>query len=679
MFARVLAVYTVLAIAGRLFAQTGNLPPGMQEVIRELDRTASDAVKNPADIGYTLGVVTRNGLSWTKSYGFADNGRQQAATADTQYEIGTSALTAIMLLQLLHDGKVHLSDPAVKYVPELKMVRSRYPDAAPVTLMQLALHTSGLEMSAESKDSGGAAGWAKGLIAALPRAEFAFEPGTHADASDLEGPVLALALSRAAREQYAEYLTRRILAPLGMSHTTFSVDGGGFSPILQSTVGDIARFAAFLMLGGPETVLSRSDLEENYRRMWVGNSIAVVNPSEWFGIGYHGETWTSNHYYFIPPISGPRPGNDASLWFEPRRHAGVILLHHGAAGAALGQMIHTYVYTLNAQKVDAGRQDPVKPLPYTEEEVSFDNAAAGIKLAGTLTIPQGAGPFPSVVLIPRSGPFDRDERMLNHRAFLVLADFLTRAGIAVLRSDVRGSGKSGGKFAGSQIDDYAGDVEAAVAYLKTRSEVNAGRIGLVSHGEGGLVAAIVSARDRDVAFVVMLGTPAAKTADNAVESGRLAAIGNGELSAKADEQAEIMRGVLTIVRQENDQAALASKLRDFLAGKLPEPQIAAQMGRWTSLGFRKNMSYDPAPQLREVACPVLALYAEKDLSVPAKLNLPAMRAALAGNKAAEVEEVPDVNLLFQTADVGIGREANWAEETVSPVVLKRIADWIARR
>src|SRR5262249_30250186 len=171
-----------------------------------------------------------------------------------------------------------------------------------------------------------------------------------------------------------------------------------------------------------------------YRRTWVGNSVAVVNPSEWFGIGYDGETWTSNHYYFIPTIGSPKQGSDAVLWFEPRRHTGMILLHHGNAGGALGQMIHTYVYTLNAQKVDAGRQDPVKPLPYTEEEVSFENPAAGIRLAGSLTIPQGTGPFPAVVLIPKAGPMDRDERILNHRSFLVLADYVTRARVGVVRT-----------------------------------------------------------------------------------------------------------------------------------------------------------------------------------------------------------------------------------------------------
>jgi CubicO group peptidase (beta-lactamase class C family)/pimeloyl-ACP methyl ester carboxylesterase len=680
MFSSVTALCALLAISSYSLAQTETLPPGMQEVIRDLDGAASEAVKNPNDIGYTLGIVTRNGLAWSKSYGFADSGRTRPAGADTEYAIGTGAFTAVMLLQLARDGKVHLSDAAEKYVTELKSVRSQYPNAAGVTLMQLALHTSGLDWGPTGANSSSpVAGWEKRLIAALPSAHYAFEPGTHAAASSIEDAVLALALSRAANQPYDEYVKEKILSPLGMSQSRFSRSDAGLNPVLQTTIGDVARFASFLMLGGPESVLSRNELEENYRRVWTGNSVAVPNPSEWFGIGYHGETWTSNHYYFIPSIGSTQPGFDAAFWFEPRRHAGMILLHQGGGGGALGQMIHTYVYTLNAQKVDAGRQDPIKPFPYTEEEVSFENKAGEIKLAGSLTIPSGTGPFPAVVLIPKSGPMDRDERILNHRPFLVLADYLTRAGIAVLRTDVRGVGKSGGRFAGAQAGDLASDAEAALEYLRTRKEVNASSVGLISHGEGGLAAGTAAARNRNAAFVVMLGAAAIPLAENFVEGSRLSAVANGELYAKAEAQASLMRGILKIVLRESDQATLEKSLRDFLAGKLPESQIAAQMRQWTSSAFRTAMSYDPGPEFKKITCPVLALYAEKDLTTPAKLNVPAMRAALAGNKTAEVEELPDLNLLFQTADVGIGREANWAEETMSPAVLKKIADWVVRQ
>jgi CubicO group peptidase (beta-lactamase class C family)/pimeloyl-ACP methyl ester carboxylesterase len=661
----------------------------MQTVIRDFDRTATEAAGNPDDIGYTLGVVTRDGLAWTKSYGFAGSARQLPATSETTYGIGSGAFTAIMLLQLTQSGKVHFSDPVSKYLPEMRSVRNPYPDAAPVTLLQLAVHTSGLTL--DSRDAAtytksSPAEWEKTLIAALPHTSYEFEPGTHGALSNIDDSILALALSRAAHQTYAEYLKQRILLPLEMNHTDFSAGGAensslGYGPVLYSTIGDLARFASFAMLGGPEEVLTRKNLEENYRRLWVANSIAVPNPNEGFGIGFHGETWTSNHYYFILPVGYAGPRYEAALWFEPRRHAGVILLHHGSSGAALGQMIHTYVYTLNAQKNDAGPQDPVRPFPYTEEDVSFDNKTAEIKLAGTLTIPRGNGPFPVVVLIPRLGPWDRDERQSNHRTFFILSDYLTRAGIAVLRTDVRGVGKSGGKYGGAQPDDYVSDAEAAVAYLKSRSEVDPNKVGLLSHGDGGLVAPVVANRNRDVAFVVMMGAPALPSPQNSVETTRLNAEGNGGLYRKAEEQAAELRTMLSALQEEKDPASLDRKLREYLAGKVPEPQINSQIRQLTSQAFRRTLTYDPAAELKKLACPVLALYAEKDLSIPSRLNRPAMQAALeaSGNKHFKVEELPDLNSLFQTADVGIFREANWTEETISPIVLKRIADWLSQQ
>jgi CubicO group peptidase (beta-lactamase class C family)/pimeloyl-ACP methyl ester carboxylesterase len=666
-----------------------NLPPGMQLVIRDLDRTAADAVTRPDDISYTLGVVTRDGLAWTKSYGSAGPARQAPATADTAYGVGAGAFTAVMLLQLVHAHTVHFSDPVEKYLPEMKSVRNPYPDAAPVTLLQLAVHTSGLAL--DSRDAGAftrgpVAEWEKTLIAALPHTTYEFEPGTHAATSNIDESILALALSRAAQQPYTAYLKQRILLPLGMTHTGFSASGTepsgfGHRPVLYATIGDLARFASFMMLGGPEEVLSRRELEENYRRLWVANSIAVPNPNEGFGIGFHGETWTSNHYYFILSVGYGGPTYEAALWFEPRRHTGVILLHHGSSSAALGRMIHSYVYTLNAQKNDAGEQEPARPFPYTEEDISFENQAAQIRLAGTLTIPQGKGPYPAVVLIPKAGPLDRDEWLLNHRPFFVLADYLTRAGIAVLRADVRGAGKSGGKYSGAAMDDFASDAAAAVAYLKTRSQVDPKKIGLLSHGEGGLAAPIAAARNRDVAFVVMLGAPAVPAARNYVEAGRLTAEASGELYRKADEQTAETRKLFSLLQEEKDPVSLDRKLREFLAGKMPDAQIEGQVRQWASPAFRHTLTYDPAAGLKQLTCPVLALYAEKDLSVPAELNLPAMRAALesSGNRNFQVEELPDLNLLFQTADVGIGREANWTGETISPVVLKRIADWLAQQ
>src|SRR5579863_8414522 len=149
-------------------------------------------------------------------------------------------------------------------------------------------------------------------------------------------------------------------------------------------------------------------------------------------------------------------------------------------------------------------QVPTRPYPYREDDVTYDNKVQNVTLAATFTIPQGTGPFPAVVLITGSGPQDRDESLLGHKPFLILSDYLTRHGVAVLRADDRGIGKSTGVFSKATTADFATDTEAGIAYLKTRSEVNQRKIGLIGHSEGGVIAPMVAARNKDVAFIVMM-------------------------------------------------------------------------------------------------------------------------------------------------------------------------------
>ena len=149
-------------------------------------------------------------------------------------------------------------------------------------------------------------------------------------------------------------------------------------------------------------------------------------------------------------------------------------------------------------------QNPVKPYPYDEEEVSYENGKAGVKLAGTLTLPRAKGPFPAVLLITGSGPQDRDETLLGHRPFLVLADYLTRKGIAVLRVDDRGTGKSTGDFAKGTTEDFASDARTSVDYLKNRKEIDPARLGLIGHSEGGIIAPMLASQSSDIAFIVMM-------------------------------------------------------------------------------------------------------------------------------------------------------------------------------
>ena len=327
-------------------------------------------------------------------------------------------------------------------------------------------------------------------------------------------------------------------------------------------------------------------------------------------------------------------------------------------------------------------QNPVKPYPYREEEVSYPNKAGGNSLGATLTIPPGKGPFPAVLLIVGSGPHDRDESLMGHKPFLVLADYLTRKGMVVLRADKRGVGQSTGNPLTGTTADYATDAEAGVAYLKTRSEVNPHKIGLIGHSEGGIIAPMMAARNRDVAFVVMMAGSGVPGDQILVEQARLISLASGVSKEKADENAVNEQAVLMLVETEKDAAALDKKLREKLAADgVQEGQIGASIHFATAPWFRFFISYDPATALRKVACPVLAINGSLDLQVPPAQNLPAIRKALedGGNKHYEVDELPGLNHLFQTAKTGAPGEYGEIEETISPVALDIMASWILKQ
>jgi hypothetical protein len=328
-------------------------------------------------------------------------------------------------------------------------------------------------------------------------------------------------------------------------------------------------------------------------------------------------------------------------------------------------------------------QTPVKPYPYREEDVVFDDAAAHVKLAGTLTLPQGTGPFAAVVLIAGSGPNTRNEPLLGHQVFLVLADYLTRHGIAVLRYDKRGTGASGGDYANATTMDFAADAEAAAAYLRARQEIDPRRVGLIGHSEGGLIAPIVAVKDPTTAFIVMMAGPGVDGLDILMEQGRLIPKAMGLTDAVVDKGAAFRQQLFDIVRSEKDPQVAAARLKaaaDAFAkanGVAPEG-VELQAGLVNSDWFRFFYDYDPAVTLRQLRCPVLALIGSKDLQVAADQNLPPIRAALAHDPDAEVEELPGLNHLFQTAKTGSPGEYVKIEETIAPLALQTITDWILK-
>ncbi len=335
--------------------------------------------------------------------------------------------------------------------------------------------------------------------------------------------------------------------------------------------------------------------------------------------------------------------------------------------------------TKDAAQLERPRpQNPVKPYPYREEEVGYDNQAQKVHLSGTLTIPKAEGKHPAVVLITGSGPQDRDESLMGHRPFLVLSDYLTRQGIVVLRADDRGVGKSTGVFEKATTADLATDAEAGLSYLKTRPEVDPKKMGLIGHSEGGIIAPMIAALNPDVAFIVMMAGTGVRGDEVMPAQVRAILEASGKSHAEAEKAAADQRTLILFSEHEREKAPLQAKIREVLGAKLSDTQVEAQLNQLRSPWFQYFSQYDPAVALRKVACPVLAINGDKDLQVLPDQNLPPIREALksSGNPKYEVAELPGLNHLFQTAKTGSPSEYPEISETIAPVALQKISSWI---
>ncbi len=333
-------------------------------------------------------------------------------------------------------------------------------------------------------------------------------------------------------------------------------------------------------------------------------------------------------------------------------------------------------------------QEPKPPFPYDAEDVSFENKNAGIILAGTFTKPKTGGPFTTVLLITGSGPQNRDEELLGHKPFLVLADYLTRRGIAVLRVDDRGVGKSTGVFGTATTVDFASDVRAGIDYLKTRNDVDAKKIGLIGHSEGGIIAPMVAADSKDVAFIVLMAGTSLTGEKILYMQDSLISLAMGQPLKEVEKDLSEKRTMCSLLKEESDTTKLKEELHSLISGTLTgdssltdktrETVIAVTIKQAMSPWFRFFLTYDPMPALEKVTCPVLALDGSKDLQVPAQENLAGMEKAFkkSGNTRAVTKLLPGLNHLFQKADTGSPTEYAKIEETIDPEALKTIGDWI---
>ncbi len=332
-------------------------------------------------------------------------------------------------------------------------------------------------------------------------------------------------------------------------------------------------------------------------------------------------------------------------------------------------------------------QEPQPPFPYVAEEVAFRNPEDGFTLAGTLTKPDGAGPFPAAVLITGSGAQDRDSEILGHKPFAVVADHLARNGIAVLRYDDRGVGHSAGSNFGATTEDLAVDAKAAFDALAVRPDIDPAKIGFIGHSEGGLIAPLAYTSGAEAAFIVLLAGPGEPGATLLPAQSRLIGEANDLPPALVDWQAELQEAAIAVLADEPDDDAAADELwetamtaADSYPGGLPAEaaeSVAVSLATMADPWWRFFFFHDPAAELAKVDAPVLALNGTLDTQVPV-YNLDLIAGALAdgGNTEFETHALEGLNHLFQPATTGSPTEYALIETTIDPSVLDLITDWL---
>jgi fermentation-respiration switch protein FrsA (DUF1100 family) len=321
--------------------------------------------------------------------------------------------------------------------------------------------------------------------------------------------------------------------------------------------------------------------------------------------------------------------------------------------------------------------------PYREKDVTFAGSSDGVELAGTLTVPHGPGPFPAVLLVAGSGPLNRDEEIFGHRPFAALADHLARRGLAVLRYDKRGVGKSTGDFAQATTLDFARDAISAWDFLATRPEVEAERVGAVGHSEGGMIVPTLAADRPETAFIVMLAGVGMTGGDLELLQNKLLKTAGGMDPEDLAFEQETIELWIKMVRADKSGEIIEDALRpriEALAAKNPE-EGKSWNRRLRSPWWRFILTHSAIPDLEKARCPVMALNGSKDLQVPPRENLTPIAQALArsGHTDFVIREMPGLNHHFQHAVTGDESEYGKIKEAISPHVVEILGDWIIDR
>jgi len=343
-------------------------------------------------------------------------------------------------------------------------------------------------------------------------------------------------------------------------------------------------------------------------------------------------------------------------------------------------------------------QTPVPPFSYKAEDVEYDNSDKSVHLSGTLTYPSSGSKFPAVILISGSGQQDRDENIMGHKPFMVIADRLTKLGFAVLRVDDRGIGKSTGEVAKASSSDFAKDVITSIEYLGKRSEIDLNRIGLMGHSEGGLIASIVAAERKDISFVVLLAGPGINGAALLAEQGEQILLKSGVSKEAVAVYTPLYKKMIQISTQETDSLTIAMNAYKAVADwkKATPLNYQKEIGMDTKEGsdaimhnlvsgfsspwMKYFLKSEPSIFIEQISAKVLALNGEKDIQVIASTNTEGIKKALQKSKSPsyEVKILPGLNHLFQTCKSCSITEYGTLDETFSEAALSEITQWLQK-
>lgn len=443
-------------------------------------------------------------------------------------------------------------------------------------------------------------------------------------------------------------------------------------------------------------------LSQDISGVWHGTTMNPDNKEILFVFLFENSANGLNSTMAVPTfdVSGIKP---KTTTFEDGKlrinGSNVGMKYDGTWNEATSQIEGTYtegsvelVLNLTRGNPDIARvnrpQEPTKPYPYYEEQVRFNNTEAGITLSGTFTRPANKGKYPVVILISGSGRHDRDGSIMTHRPFLVLSDYLTRNNIAVLRYDDRGFGESTGDFNQATTADFALDVLCAVEYLKSRSDINSKQIGLIGHSEGGIIAPLAANQSNDISFIIAMaasGIPGSEVAVTQSKTLRPFPVPDEDIFAQyVRKSIEIATSDLEISAKRDalyshNEAYLRPTLKSLGAtdeniSKFIDNETETVLRPWSIFFY----NYKPAVEFERLSIPVLSLHGSKDHQVRARINQDAIRNALikGQNTDYKVVELENLNHLFQECVTGDINEYKELEQTISPVALKEISDWI---